>query len=72
MRAKPVEQIRIPEKPGIGNFGKGVLATCISGGTSARASRHLSNHMSVTISHSNAKSSVDGISDLGVLYGTMT
>ena len=57
--------------PGMGNLGTGVLATLASGGTRVLASRHLSNHISVTTSHSNAKSSVDGISDMGVLCETI-
>lgn len=50
-----------------GKEGIGVFAVWDSGGTSVFASRHLSSHMSVTTSHSNAKSSVDGTCARGIL-----
>lgn len=87
MRAKPVEQILIPDKPSYvsyllqkfsksdspltGNEGIGVLATWDSGETRDFVSRHLSSHMSVTTSHSKGRSSVDGTLARGVLYGKM-
>jgi len=53
--------------PLIGNEGSGVFAICDSGETKVFASRHLSNHISVTVSHSKARSSVEGHWDRGVL-----